>query len=290
MKKTYYIKMKFVCYNLCLLLVAGSLLASCRDKEEDLDLSGLNLGGETWVKTALDDWLTTNFVQPYNIEVKYRFDRYEVSLDRTLVPPMESKITPVMETVKKTWIEPYEQEAGSAFIKKLSPKQFVLVGSPQFNTNGTIVLGTAEGGRKIVLFKLNDFDKKNTREVKLMLQTIQHEFGHILHQTIIYPEEYKTVTTDYTASWNDYSLADARSRGYITQYARSAVFEDFVEMIAIMLVEGRSNFNAIVDNTPEPGRSLLRKKEQLVVRYYKEAWNIDFYALQTRTQAAINAL
>jgi substrate import-associated zinc metallohydrolase lipoprotein len=273
-----------------LLLLAGSLLASCRDKEEDLDISGLQLGGETWVKTPMDDWLTANFVQAYNIEVKYRFDRYEVSLNRTLVPPKESKVIPVMEAVKKTWIEPYELEAGATFIKTLSPKQFVLVGSPQFNTNGTIVLGTAEGGRKIVLFKVNDFDKKNKFEVKQMLHTIQHEFGHILHQNIMYPVEYKTVTTDYTASWNDYPLADARSRGYITEYARSSPNEDFVEMIATMLVEGKSNFDAMVGSAPETARPLFRRKEQLVVRYFKEAWNIDFYALQARTQAAINGL
>lgn len=282
--------MKKTCYKLLLLLLAGSLLASCRDKEEDLDISGLQLGGETWVKTPMDDWLTANFVQAYNIEVKYRFDRYEVSLNRTLVPPKESKVIPVMEAVKKTWIEPYELEAGATFIKTLSPKQFVLVGSPQFNTNGTIVLGTAEGGRKIVLFKVNDFDKKNKFEVKQMLHTIQHEFGHILHQNIMYPVEYKTVTTDYTASWNDYPLADARSRGYITEYARSSPNEDFVEMIATMLVEGKSNFDAMVESAPETARPLFRRKEQLVVRYFKEAWNIDFYALQTRTQAAINGL
>ncbi len=195
-----------------------------------------------------------------------------------------------MDAIKKTWIEPYEQQAGGNFIKKLSPKQFVLVGSPEYNSNGTITLGTAEGGRKVVLFKLNDFDKKKKAEVKEMLHTIHHEFGHILHQTIMYPVEFKTITTSYTASWNDFSLADARSRGYITEYARSNPDDDFVEMISIMLIEGRTGFNAIVSSAPAAAQPLLRQKEALVVRYYKEAWNIDFYSLQTKAQAAINAL
>jgi substrate import-associated zinc metallohydrolase lipoprotein len=267
-----------------------ALLTGCQEKEEDLDVDLVGLGGDTWTRTALDDWLSTNYVSPYNIEVKYRFDRYEVALNRTLVPPQEAKVIQVMDAIKKTWILPYEQQAGETFIKKLSPKQFVLVGSPEFNTNGTITLGTAEGGRKVVLYKINDFDKSKKEEVKEMLHTIHHEFGHILHQTILYPEEYQRVTTSYTANWNDFSLADARSRGFITEYARNNADDDFVEMVSIMLIEGKQNFDAIVDNTPESGRAALRQKEQLVVRYFKEAWNIDFYALQARAQTAINTL
>jgi substrate import-associated zinc metallohydrolase lipoprotein len=276
--------------SLIALVLFSGLLSSCGNEDDDLELDPVGLGGDTWVPTALDEWLTANYVVPYNIEVKYRFDRYEVALNRTLVPPQESKVTLVMDAIKKTWIVPYEQQAGPHFIKKLSPKQFVLVGSPEYNTNGTITLGTAEGGRKVVLYKINDFAKSNKAEVKQMLHTIHHEFGHILHQTILYPEEYKRVTTDYTANWNDFSLADARSRGYITQYARNNPDDDFVEMISLMLIEGKQGFDALVNSAPESGRLLLRRKEQLVVRYYKEAWNIDFYALQARAEAAINAL
>lgn len=275
---------------LILLVLCWGLLPACGEKEEDLNVDLVGLGGDTWTPTALDNWLTEQYVSPYNIEVKYRFDRYEVALNRTLVPPQEAKVRMVMEAIKKTWIEPYEQQAGETFIKKLSPKQFMLVGSPQYNTNGTITLGTAEGGRKVVLYRINDFDKSNKAQVKEMLHTIHHEFGHILHQNILYPEEYKRITTTYTANWNDFSLADARSRGYITEYARNNPDDDFVEMVSLMLIEGRQNFDALVNSAPESGRAALRQKEQLVVRYFKEAWQIDIYELQARAQAAINAL
>ncbi|WP_237144068.1 zinc-binding metallopeptidase [Pontibacter pamirensis] len=279
--------MKYI--RLFLLLFSVSFISSCSE-DDDPDTPLPNLGGETWVQGPLDTWLYQNFVTPYNIEVKYRFDRYEVALNRVLVPAREDKVIPVMETIKKTWIEPYEQEAGATFIKSLAPKQFVLVGSAEYNTNGTITLGTAEGGRKIVLFVVNDFDPKLESEVKQMLHTIHHEFAHILHQTVMYPEEYKRITTGYTASWNDFSLVDARSRGYITQYARSSPDEDFVEMISIMLIEGKEGFDAIVNSAPESAQTAFRQKEQLVVRYFKEAWNIDFYSLQARSQTAIDAL
>ena len=272
-----------------IILFAVSLFSACSE-EDDADTPLPDLGGETWVNGPVDSWLYENFVAPYNIEVKYRFDKYEVALNRVLSPVREDKVIPVMETIRKTWIAPYEQVAGETFIKSLSPKQFVLVGSAEYNTNGTITLGTAEGGRKVVLFVVNDFDPKLESEVKQMLHTIHHEFAHILHQNIMYPEEFKRITTDYTASWNDFSLADARSRGYITEYARSSPDEDFVEMISIMLIEGKAGFDAIVNSAPESAQPLLRQKEQYVVRYFKEAWNIDFYDLQAKSQAAIEAL
>lgn len=273
-----------------LLLLTVCVLASCSKNDDNLNTPLPDLGGETWAEGPTDAWLYENFVVPYNIEVKYRFDRYEVALGKTLAPVREDRVIPVMETIKQTWIEPYEAVAGENFIKRLSPKQFVLVGSAQYNTDGTIVLGTAEGGRKIVLFVINDFEKKNKPEVKQMLHTIHHEFGHILHQTVMYPEEYKTITPAYTATWHLYSLEDARARGFITEYARNSPDDDFVEMISIMLIEGRAGFNEIVESAPEPAQALLRQKEQMVVRYFKEAWNIDFYTLQSKTQAAINAL
>jgi len=283
-----YIKMNI--RKLLLLCLTVAVLASCSKDDDDLDVPLPDLGGETWAEGPTDTWLYQNFVLPYNIEVKYRFDRYEVALNKVLAPVREDKVIPVMEAIKQTWIDPYSQVAGEDFIKRLSPKQFVLVGSAEYNTDGTIVLGTAEGGRKIVLFVINDFEKKNKPEVKQMLHTIHHEFGHILHQTIMYPEEYKTITPDYTATWYLYSLEDARSRGFITEYARSKPDDDFVEMIAVMLIEGKAGFDTIVETTPAAAQPLLRQKEQIVVRYFKEAWNIDFYTLQARAQAAINAL
>jgi substrate import-associated zinc metallohydrolase lipoprotein len=274
--------------KILLLIMVLSISTSCSN-EEELDTSFLNLESD-YQKGPIDDWLHDNFVVPYNIEVKYRFDRYELALNRMLVPPKEEKIIPVMETIKKTWIDVYEEVAGSTFIKRLSPKQFVLVGSPEVNPNGTITLGTAEGGRKIVLYKLNDFDKSDKPEVKQMLHTIQHEFAHILHQTVMYPQEYRTITSEYTASWNDYSLSDARSRGFITQYARSSPDEDFVEMISIMLIEGKSGFDNIINSTPASIRPKFRQKEQMIVDYFKNTWNINIYDLQKKAIDAINSL
>jgi substrate import-associated zinc metallohydrolase lipoprotein len=96
-----------------------------------------------------------------------------------------------MDVVKKVWIETYNQVAEPDFIKKYCPKQFVLVGSANYNYDGSMTIGTAEGGRKVVLFVVNDFDAADNGNIKQLIHTVQHEFGHILHQNIAYQPEFK---------------------------------------------------------------------------------------------------
>jgi len=68
----------------------------------------------------------------------------------------------------------------------------------------------------------------------------------------------------------------------------------------MMLVEGKDGFDRIVNSIP-PGtsangitqaeaQSRLRQKEAIVVAYFKDVWNIDFYSLQSRARAAVEEL
>lgn len=280
-------------YCICSFLL---FLASC--KKENLDVrQPLGLGGDTAAKTAIDRWLFDSLTTPYNIAVKYRWDPWEVQLDKTLTPPDESKIITAMSAVKRVWIDPYNQETGSDFfIKKYSPKQFVLIGSVEYNYNGTVVLGQAEGGNNISFFDINqNFDQDPVSSIRRMIQTSHHEFAHILHQTIMYPQDYKYITSNlglpgYTATWFNVSAEQALQWGYITPYSMASYDEDFVEMVANMLMEGKSRFDEIVASTNSTAQAALRAKEEIVVNYFRQAWNIDFYSLQRRVQAALTAL
>ncbi|MBL0740550.1 zinc-binding metallopeptidase [Chryseolinea lacunae] len=242
--------------------------------------------------SELDKWLLSNFTNPYNIEVKYHWDASEGDLFRTLVPPKVSQIRPVMEVVKKVWIDPYSDLAGATFVKQYCPKQFVTIGSARYNPDGTFTLGTAEGGRKVMLYVVNAFDPTQRSAVKQLMHIVQHEFGHILNQTLSYPSAFREITPGlYTSDWRFNSVAQARGAGFITNYAMASPDEDFVEMIATMLIEGKEGYEAILAcGTNSNSLSLLRKKEALVVQYYRESFNIDFYALQTKVQEAINAI
>lgn len=272
-------------------------LASCQ-KDEDLDVQQpIGLGGDTTARGSIDRWLLDSLTKPYNISVKYRWDPFEVSLFNPLTPPDESKVIAAMSAVKRVWIDPYNAETGNQlFIKKYSPKQFVLVGSVEYQPNGTVILGQAEGGNTITFFDINqNYDNNNVTSIRRMIQTSHHEFAHILHQNVMYPQEYKYITsnlglTGYTSTWFNVFEDEALENGYITPYAMASPDEDFVEMIANMLMEGRQRFDEIVASVNPSAQSSLRAKEQIVVEYFRKIWKIDFYSLQNRVQAALNAL
>jgi substrate import-associated zinc metallohydrolase lipoprotein len=146
-----------------------------------------------------------------------------------------------------------------------------------------------------------DYRASDSMGIKQMFHTIEHEFGHILHQNVLYPDDYKRITPGfYTANWNNVSDNAARRDGFVTAYAMSAPDEDFVEMISIMLTEGKAGFDKIVNSIPAgasqngitqaDAKAKLRKKEAMVVAYYKDVWGMDFYRLQSRVRAAVDAL
>ncbi|MBC9934749.1 zinc-binding metallopeptidase [Chitinophaga qingshengii] len=270
------------------MLVAGliTVLSGCR-KKDDLDISNL-FPENTQQPTALDTWLTEHYTKPYNIEVRYKWDPY-VATDKTLIPVREPLVIPVMDLVHKTWAEPYIKIAGMPFFLKYAPKQFILIGSAKWNSNGTITVGEAEGGKAIQLFRLNEFDLKNEGYIKFMLHTIHHEFAHILHQTIFYPREFKALTASgYTGTWNNTTDQEALDLGFITPYARSKADEDFVEMLSTMLTEGKEGFEAIVNQAEtDYGKDMLHQKAEIVRNYLQNSWKINLDSLQLATSTAI---
>ena len=295
-----------------LFLVTTFVTAMSSCKKED-PLTGVDnipgLGGDTWVNGPIDQWIYDSLTATYNIGVKYKWDQSEIDLDKTLVPPKEEKVIPVMSSIKKAWIDVYVAEAGPLFFKNISPKFFNLVGSPAYE-NGAIKLGTAEGGRKVVLYNINSFSIKglpdyvpaDTAIVKEMFHVIQHEYSHILDQNIKVPLQFRQSSTSaYTSDWLNVSTTEALHEGFITSYAISNPDEDWAEMVSLMLVQGRPWFNNLVNSINYTGttangtdaataRQRLRDKEAAVVTYFKQAWNIDFYSLQARSTAAIRSL
>jgi substrate import-associated zinc metallohydrolase lipoprotein len=280
-------------------------------KEEKLgdveEIAGL--GGDLTVQGPIDKWIRDSLTTPYNIAMNYKWDQFQFGdITKTLVPPKEELVIPFARAVKSSWITPYVQQAGLVFFNKYSPKLFVLSGSVQYLSNGGVVLGQAEGGRKIVVLDINNFRVKgmagytaarDSNNVKENVHTLQHEFGHILHQNILYPVEFKTVCAGLYQgeNWINVTNAEANRDGFVSAYASSGYDDDFVETIAKLLVEGKDGYTRMINAIPEgtsingtsraDAQAKLRRKEALVVNYYKTAWGIDFYSLQTKCRAAL---
>lgn len=276
---------------LFLILIATSSFTACSEegignRDEEL----LGLGGDDYIPTEVDYWITDNYTKPYNMEVKYRWSRSELSLNSTLIPPKEEAVIPVMQAIHTGWISPYEKVVDPSFIRKLSPKKFVLVGSPRYSNN-TIVLGEAEGGRKIVIYRLNWYNPGETDVLQSILKTCHHEFGHTLHQAVKYPQEYEDITpAGYTSSWTSISEKESIRRGFVSRYACDSPNEDFSDMLAYICVLGRKWFddrvkqaaayyadpNERVTMSVDPAAA-LRSKESMLINYMKSVWNVNMY-------------
>lgn len=273
--------------------VALTFTTSCTDGSDSVGASQIDTS--TPILNDLDMWLRSSFVAPYNIEVLYKWDINDTDIDRFLHPPLESSVRPVAEALQKAWIDPYTQVGGADFIKKIAPRQFTLVGSFNYNPNSpTITLGVAEAGTKITLFNIDFLDFTDINSIKQPLKTVQHEYGHILNQTIPFDVAYGQINpADYTAQWFNRTDVEARELGYITAYGSSQEGEDFVEMVSEMLTNSKEDFDAIVESiSNEESKAIIREKEAMVVDYYQTNFDIDIYELQaiidTATQELVN--
>ena len=264
----------------CVLIV----LSACA-KDEVLKESQLDLTNPP--QSALDNWIATNYVDPYNIRVQYKWDQNLVDNSRYLFPPTQEKVQPVLEIVKKIWLDTYATIGGANFVKLIAPREIVLVGGRNLNSSGTITLGIAEGGQRITLFETDQLNKTNREEVKRFVHTIQHEYAHILNQYKPFDEtSFALITpTGYTASWFNTTDAVALEQGYITAYAKSNILEDFAEMTSIMLINSKTEYATILAGiTSTTARENIQKKEALVVKYFKDQYKIDFYKLRDEAE------
>ena len=254
-------------------------LAACNNKENLSSESVLK--PRTTAKTALDTYIYNNFQQPYNIMVTYNYIDADFEMGKYFYPPTEAKVQPMLEIVKKVWIDSYTQVAGQNFIKSVAPRQISLIGGYNVNPSGTITLGFADSGMKITLFNVDQLDVTQHEATRQYFHTIQHEYCHIINQRKPYSEEYGKITpSDYTANWYNVGLADANKKGFITPYSMLNDIEDFAEMTSGMLSMSKTAWDAKINPIPEEGRKLIRKKEEFVVSYFKSEWNIDLYRLQ----------
>lgn len=244
-------------------------------------------------KTALDNWITTNYLTPYNINVQYKWNQNAVDNSRFLFPPTLDKVQPALEIVQKIWLESYAKIGGADFVKKIAPREIVLVGGVNLNSVGTRTLGLAEGGQRVTLFETDYIDRSNRTNVTEFIHTIQHEYIHILNQHKPFDEKAWSAITPagYTADWYNFSIPVSNEIGFITSYARLNINEDFAETAAMILVTSKTDYATFLSKIKSPtALAALKAKEALVVKYFKEAFNMDFYALRDEAEKNTNSV
>lgn len=242
--------MKFTRYIFAAL--ASSLLVGCA--EDDL--------GPTIFPEVSDDadpasytykfdtWLNANFRDVYNVEFKYLMEDVESQLAYNLVPATYDNARDIALLTKYLWYDSYKELTGDGFIKSYGPRILHLVGSPAYNPNsGTEILGLAEGGLKVTLFKVNEMDLEDINMLnEYYFRTMHHEFGHILHQTKSYPTDFNLLSAGRydDGSWQSKQPGYVASLGFVTNYASSQAREDFAETIANWLTRTPEQMDLIM--------------------------------------------
>ena len=270
---------------LCCGLVATT--TSCSDD----DLSGNSvIMVDRQDYTEFDYWLQRNYVAPYNICFKYRYEDNESDKNYYTVPSRYEDAIVLAHIVKYMCIEAYDEVGGIDFTRAYFPKLIFTIGEWEYNNNGTYILGTAEGGRKILLSGTNYLSQylKNADDLNTYyLKTIHHEFTHILNQTKDFPAEFQLITgTDYVADkWSESPLDQGYlRRGFISAYAQHSDKEDFAEMLSMYICHSENTWNSWMAEAGNDGARLLTAKLDIVRNYMLNTFNINIDQLRSSLQ------
>lgn len=263
-------------------MLAAFLLVSCGEEKLDPNSQILDSNVEM---NEFDEWLVDNYVTPYNIEFIYRMEYIESDMNYYLVPAQYEKSVQIAKLMIHLCLQAYDEVTGDKeFIRTYFPKMIHIIGSAAYRNNGTMVLGTAEGGLKITLYMINSLLLDPDYLNEYYFHTMHHEFAHILHQTKPYSSDFEMISgTEYVKdTWNDAfkSDADAQQHGFITPYAASEANEDFVELLSTYITNTPKFWSDMLKTAGKDGSAIIEQKFDIVYNYMKNTWGIDLNDLR----------
>lgn len=254
-------------------------------QEDDIDTSKSVITIDEGVENDFDKYIQHVYTAPYNIQFLYRWDDIESDMDYALVPANYENSIKMANLVKYLCLDAYDEVAPKNFLKQYFPKMLMMVGSPAYNNDNTMVLGTAEGGMKITLYNINNLDVTNTELLfRYYFRTIFHEFSHILHQTRDFTTDFDRISaTEYVGdSWSRaWGAGEALQAGFISDYSSKEADEDFVELIAHYITNDSTAWADKMTTAGDDGKAIIDQKMGIVSSYLSEMWAIDIEALRS---------
>jgi len=252
------------------------------------------------LETALDQYIESNFTQEYGMAIRYKFvDRF-IEPNQRVTPPRLESVRPMLDFIDDFWIDPFIDVAnGEEFFRDHVPAEIVLLGGLIFNEDGTVTLGTADAGAQITFTNVNAIDVTDPDWVFLQLQTVYHEFAHIVHQRYKLPTAFESISPNgYTSpgSWFNLPSEEALQRGFVSPYASSSPNEDFAETVAFYLFDPNFIDEVLTDETncgtPDcalrnEGRERIRQKLNAISEHYEKFTGVDLNAVRIQVQSRL---
>ena len=297
-------KTRHIIISMLAAMAAMAFQACSSDDEPDGGISVIK--DSQTPENALDRWLMKNYVEPYNVELRYRWEDNEISMDYILVPATMKNSIRMARLLKYICFDSFDEVTGSTkFIHDNFPKQIQLVGNPGWNSNGSVTLGSSEGGYKINLWYVNHlgdqpydenwqlkdsviYDREELNNT--YFHTIIHEFGHTFHQKVPYTSEFNQVTgTNYLGGmWTSEFASETDPQiyalGFVTAYASYSADEDFAETFSTYVCDTPEEFQTKLDKAGTAGKAKIQQKLRIVREYFRDNWYLDTDALRDAVQ------
>ncbi len=266
---------KYIKYlTVCLGLIA--LSSSCQKEDNPVCQEPIETPKE---RNAFDEWLYKNYVSAYNIDFKYKQEDIEIDRKFNLIPSSLENSMKMAKIVRYAWLNVYDEIAGKDFMRRFSPRIITILGSAAWNGNGTITLATAESGLKVVLYRGNHLDPTSVEKMNTMFfHTMHHEFTHILHQNVKWPQEFNTISSGGYApsSWQNRQTTESYAKlGFVTAYAGSKPTEDITEVTSCYVTFTDEDWKKVWDAAGEEGTKKIKKKVAIMKKYMLDTWHID---------------
>jgi len=268
--------------SLALLLSVGALSSCSKDTP-----SGATIFPTTPVaRNTFERWLLKNYTNPYNIDFQYKLKDGETDLTYNLVPADSAKTAKLAMITKFLWFDAYNEVVGPDFLKESAPRIIVAVGSSAYTRQRTEVVGSAEGGYKVTLNKINALTDELLHDYSAMTEyyfhTMHHEFTHILNQRKPYNPAFDLVTQSgyVSGNWLNVSTRDAHRAGFVSPYAMMNGAEDFAEMLSFYVTYTPQAWQAILNEAGTRGANLINQKLTLIKEYTQSSWGLDLDQLR----------
>ena len=245
------------------MIFAGVLFTTYSCNKDELDSESI-FDTTSPERNEFDKWIYDSLTVPYNIVLDYYYKDNESDISENVIPAKVSQSIALAKLMKHVWIDAYSEVAGKEFLKKNCFRHFFFVGSGEYS-NGSIKLGQAEGGLKVTLLRVNEFNINNIyvnnedfyrqhNQAPMDMNfwyfhTMHHEFCHILTQTKEYSTAFRQISerqykgSDWVNTYDEEAAAD----GFVTGYATKEFNEDFAETYAVYVTSSDATWNQILE-------------------------------------------
>lgn len=171
--------------------------------------------------TLLDTYIEKEFVAPYGISVKYRWNKNTAPQGIHNTPPDTEKVQQVLETIKQLWLEVYTlpNVGGKNFMKGKNPIEIYLYGGKNIDANGKeLIVTQTQTAVAFHIYNVNSFNPKNYADVFQLMRSVHHQFARRLMD--LYPYNRDTFIQISQKRYNS-NTSELPERNADIQYMRS---------------------------------------------------------------------